>query len=342
MPHEIYLRGRFWHYRGTVAGRRLRGSTKTTDKATAQRIAAEAEAREWRSHLDGAEAVLTMAQAMLAYLEAGKSDRFLSPIAAHWKDTKVKGIAPEAIRQSARKLYPDASPATWNRQVIVPTSAVINHAAAMGWCSPIKVKRFPTDPKIKEAASLEWVSTFAAQAVKDGLPHLAALCLFMFGTGARIGQACEMTWRDVNLTERTAKLYTEKPTPWTRTAHMPPAVVAAIANIPSNREPDAPVFGYAGRGSVKTPWDNVIDRAEIDELSPHSCRHGFATFMLRKGYDVKTVADAGGWRDPVVVLRTYAHAIKDKTVTNALFDTELTQDSAAQIATIDNQRRKTV
>lgn len=283
-----------------------------------------------------------MTQAMLAYLDAGKSDRFLRPIAEHWKDTKVKSIAPEAIRQSARKIYPDANSATWNRQVIVPTAAVINFAARMGWCSPIKVPRFNTSPKIKEPASLEWVNAFSAQALKDGLPHLAALCLFMFGTGARIGQACEMTWDDVSLSKGTARLYTEKPTPWTRIAHMPPQVVAAIANIPSNRDPASPVFGYAGRGSVKTPWDSVIERAGIEELSPHSCRHGFATHMLRAGYDVKTVADAGGWRDPVVVLRTYAHAIKDKTVTNALFDTNLAQADGAASVSADNERKKSL
>lgn len=281
-----------------------------------------------------------MAQAMLAYLDAGKPDRFLKQIADHWKETRVKTITPLAIQQSARKIYPDASPATWNRQVIVPTAAVINYAAGLGWCSPIKSKRFPTDPKVKEAADLAWVNAFAAQANKDGLPHLAALCLFMFGTGSRIGQACDMTWCDVNLSTGAAKLYTEKPTPWTRTAHMQPAVVAALANIPSNRDPNEPVFGYAGRGSVKTPWDNVIARAGIEHLSPHSCRHGFATFMLRAGFDVKTVAEMGGWRDPVVVLRIYSHGLKDKTVTNVLFDTNLAQADGAPSITTENNRRK--
>ena len=340
MPHEIYKRGRFWHYRGTVAARRFRGTTGTTDKVLAQRIAAEAEAREWRSHLDGTAEVLTMAQAMLAYLDAGKSNRFLKKVSDHWKETKVKTITAEAVRQSAKKIYPDASPATWNRQVIVPTAAVINFAAEMGWCQKIKISRFPTDPKVKEPATLEWVNAFASQAVKDGLPHLAALCLFMFGTGARVGQSCEMTWGDVSLTAAKARLYTEKPTPWTRNAHLPPPIVAALANIPSNRNPDDLVFGYAGRGSVKTPWDNVIKRAGIEALSPHCCRHGFATALLQDGRDVKTVADAGGWRDPVVVLRIYAHATKDKTVTNALFGTNLTQPENALSLTIQKQRKK--
>lgn len=337
MPHEIYQRGRIWHYRGTVEGRRIRGTTGTTDKATAQRIAAEVEAREWRRHLDGAEEVLTMAQAILAYLDAGKSDRFLKPIADHWKEERVKTITPEAIRQSARKLYPNAGANTWTRQVIVPTAAVINHAAAMGWCSPIRVKRFSAQAKEKAPADLAWVTAFAKQAVTDGLPHLAALCLFMFGTGARVGEAVALDWAAVDLPKRRA-IVNQTKTKFTRTAHLPASVVAALANIPSNRNPDDLVFGYACSGSTKKVWKNVAERAGIAPLSPHCCRHGFATTMLRQGFDVKTVAKLGGWKDPTIVLRTYAHALEDHTVTDALFDTNLTQAEGATNLTVINKR----
>jgi hypothetical protein len=52
-----------YSYSGTVAGRRLRGSTGTTDKARAERIAAERESAEWKRHLDGPRRVLTFAKA---------------------------------------------------------------------------------------------------------------------------------------------------------------------------------------------------------------------------------------------------------------------------------------
>ena len=48
-------------------------------------------------------------------------------------------------------------------------------------------------------ATVEWVRMFADQAVADDLPHLAALCVFMFGTAARVGEACRLLWRDVDL-----------------------------------------------------------------------------------------------------------------------------------------------
>lgn len=335
MPVQTYRRGSVWHYRGTVAGRRLRGSTGTTDKALAQRIAAEAEAREWRRHLDGPGADVTFAQCAIAYRQAGKPDRFLDKIEDHWRDTPIRQITAGAIKQSALKLYPTASAATRNRQVIKPTAAIINFAAELEWCSPIKVKRFPEATKPKVPTTLEWVKAFAAHAS----PHLGALALFMFGTGARITEAISITWGDVDLEERVATIRQDKVQD-TRRAHLPTPVVVALANIPSNREPDALVFPYAARDSVYDAWAAAIRRAGIKTLSPHSCRHGFATEMLRAGKDVKTVARLGGWKDAGTVLRTYAHALEDPTVTDAPFDTPVTQSATNPKVTNRKIRRK--
>jgi hypothetical protein len=104
MSVEIYKRGKIWHYRGTVAGRRLRGTCGTPDKKIAQRIAAEAENSGWRRHLDGPGAHVTFAQAAIAYRDAGKSHRFLAAIEDFWKDSPIREITAGAIRQSAQKL----------------------------------------------------------------------------------------------------------------------------------------------------------------------------------------------------------------------------------------------
>lgn len=335
MPIKVYRRGKIWHYRGTVAGRRLRGSTETKDKTTAQRIASEREKAAWTRHLDGPAATLTFAQAATAYRVAEKSTRFLSPVEDHWKDTPVREISAGAIRQSARRLYPDAGPATRNRQVIVPTQAIINHAAEMGWCSPIRVKRFKVTSKVKTPVTLEWVEAFAANAS----PHLGALCIFMFGTGARISEALAVTWADIDLTAATALIRQTKVNA-ERTAHLPPRVVAALANIPSNRDPGDSVFRYVSRDSARPVWNSVIARAGIKQLSFHSCRHGFATTLLHNGVDVVTVAKMGGWKDVTEVVKTYGHARSEKTLTDAIFDTNLTQPQKRETATHWKKRKK--
>lgn len=337
MPLKIAKRNKIYHYSGTVSGRRLRGTTGTSDKKTAQRIAAEIESAEWKRHLDGPGADLRFSQASIAYRSSQKSPRFLDKIEDHWKDTLIRDVTPGAIRQSAIDLYPNAKSSTRNRQVIAPTQAVINHAAELDWCSPIKVKRFKESRKRKIPAPLEWVEAFSEQAVADRLPHTAALCLFMFGTGARRGEACALRWSDVSLIENTAVINQTKIEDQ-RLAHLSPPVVAALANIPSNRHPDALVFNYASGTSVGQVWGNIAKRAGIAPMSPHCCRHGFATTMLRAGIDPVTVAARGGWKDVATVMKYYAHATDDLTVTDVLFGTKLTQDKNLSPLTTDNKR----
>lgn len=264
---------------------------------------------------------MSFADAAIAYRQAGKPTRFLEMVEDYWKDTLVKDITDQAVKRAAITLYPRATAGTRNRHVIVTTQAVINYCAEQGWCHRLRVKRFKVESKIKEPATVEWVEAFA----ENSSPHLGALCLFMFGTAARLGEAVRLTWDDVDLNARTARIRQTK-IGKERIAHLQPKLIVALANIPSNRNPQDRVFKYKSRENVRQVWDNAIKRAKIRKLSPHSCRHGFATTMLRRGVDVKTVAYLGGWEDIATLVKTYAHAMKDLTITNAIFDTNLAQD----------------
>lgn len=318
MPLKIYQRGEIWHYRGTVAGRRLRGSTGATKKEDAARAAAEIEARAWKRRFDGPGAVLTFAQAAMLYRAAGKPTRFLDRVEDHWKDTLVKDITAGGIRQSAIELYPGTTGATRNRQVIVPTQAIINHAAEAELCPPIRVKRFKIDTKVKKPATLEWVKAFMAVSP----PHLAGLALFMFLTGARISEALAVQWSDVDLEARTVLIRQTK-IGAERLAHLPEPLVVAIANIP--REKGRSVFRYVSRSSGLNAWRAAAKRAKGDMLPFHSCRHGFATALLQAGIDPVTVAKLGGWKTPKHVFQTYGHASDDPTLTDKISGTPVTQ-----------------
>jgi integrase len=319
MPLHLYKRGEIWHYRGTVAGRLLRGSTKTASKETAMRIAAAAEQRAWNRRLDP-QGTLTFAQAAMLYRKAGRSDRFLRKVEDYWKDTPVKHITAGAVRTSAIELYPSAGPATRNRQAIVPAQAIINHAADHELCQPLRVKRFPVKRKVKEPTTWEWVQAFMAAATK---PNLAGLACLMFLTGARISQALAIDWKDVDFQRGNVLIRATKKGDDDRLAHMPPALIAALANIPGDRT--GKVFEFKSRGNCRTQWAGAIKRAGIKKLSYHSCRHGFATGLLNKGVSPVTVAKRGGWKSPQQVFATYGHDVADENVTDVLTGTPQTQ-----------------
>lgn len=326
MPLKLFKRrtrdGRdIWHYRGTVAGNRLRGTTGTTDRKVAARIASEIENRTHKRHLDGPEKTLTFPQAVALYLKAGKSDQYLGKIEDHWKNTEVRKMTAGAIRQSAVDLYPDAGGATRNRQVITPTQAIINHCAELELCPPIRIKRFRFDAKIKKPVSLEWVMALAAHA----RPTMKALVLTMFSTACRFSEAHRLEWADIDFQQRTIKIRDTK-TGNERFAHMTQPLLVALANLPRDKKPF-----YPGESTLRRHWDaDVAATAKLVEgferLTFHSCRHGFATKMLRDGVDPKTAAGLGGWADIGLFMSTYAHAMKDATLTEGLFGTRATRD----------------
>jgi len=323
MPLKIHKRAKspYWQYRGTIDGRLIRGTTKTTDKAIAQRLAAERDAREWKRSLDGPASVLTFAQAAILYRNAGKPTRHLERVENYWKETPVRQITGTAIKDSCQKIYPTTGAATWNRQVIVPTQAIINFASEQELCPPLKVKRFTTVSKVKEPATWEWVEAFMLHA---GTPHLGALTCFMFLTAARISEALSVEWSDIDMTACTVKIRQGKLGGDERVAHLPSPLVVALANIGGR---NGRVFKFKSRSNLKTQWEGAIRRAGIKRLTPHSCRHGFATTLLQNGVDVITVAKLGGWKSPALVLSTYGHAMRDPKLTDRLIGTKLTHES---------------
>lgn len=325
MPLKLYKRGKVWHYRGTVAGRRIRGSTKTADQATAARAASEIEAREWKCNFDGPEAVLTFAQAAMLYRKAGKEIRFLDPIEDHWKDTLVKDIKPSAVRQMAIELFPKAGNATRNRCGIVPCQAVINHAADAELVPYIRVKKFKVEKKIKPPFTLDWVNAFCEHAES---PYIEALALFMFATGARISEALAVQWDNVDLKARTAIIPKTKIAEQ-RQVNLPARLFVAIANLP--KVEGRGIFWYRTSGDLRSRWESAIKRAGIKRMTPHSGRHGFATATLRsRKIDPKTAAKLGGWKSIRHFMETYAHAIDDITLNTVVFDTPVAQDDLAE------------
>lgn len=314
MSLKLKKRGEVWHYSGTVAGRRLRGSTKTSLKDEAEHFANAVERRVLQGDRDPG-SVLTFAQAAIEYRKSGKAPRYLDLVEDHWKDMAVKDITRGAIKRAAITLLPNGSGAYRNRAVIVPTQAVINHAAELDMCHPVRASRFHEPKRTKEPATADWIIAFMAHSS----PHLGALACFMFATGARISEALGVAWRDVDMHAARVRIIMGKTGGEERVAHMPPELIAALANLLSNREPDVALFPYAAYDSVRKPWDAAVKRAGIKAVTPHGCRHGFATGLLHAGIDPITVAKRGGWKSPAQLFSTYGHAMDDETVADRLF-----------------------
>lgn len=336
MPLTPYQRGDTWWARGKVEynGRPISGyireSTGASTEAGARDWIAERTNREERRHLLGEdeadEREYTFAMAVMEYEASPETAKHLIPIVQRLGHLPVRKITPEQVRDLARQLYPTNSTDTWRRWVITPARAVINKANRLGRCPPIRIAGF-TKPEMiaqdkrrgkksrqaKTPGSWEWLLAFREHA---GRYH-SALALFMFATGARVGQAIAMTPKHLNLEQGLAIIPGAKGHA-DRIVRLAPEVVEELKALPP-REPkgwqrkpaNLRVFGFASRTGPLQGWQTACRRAGIEYLPPHSSgRHGFGQEMrVRQGVDSKAIEAVGGWSPQSnLVDRVYTHA----------------------------------
>lgn len=251
----------------------------------------------------------TFREAAESFVENGGSGRHLPRVVEYFGDRPLTEIVPFDIREMALVLYPHQKNATRNRQAMAPALAVMRHGYDRGWCGYIRIRRFKEErPKRKVPAPRAWLHAFARQCRKDGLENLAALVLFMATSGARVSEAINARWKDVDIARRTVLLRKTK-TETNSTRGLTGEVADRIAALRGAAGPEDRVFGYSSRQSVNTRIAAVCKRAEISYKSSHACgRHTFATSAMEMGLDISTTMKAGGWRSSAVFLQTYVHS----------------------------------
>lgn len=262
---------------------------------------------------------MTFAGAVLHYPAKPREAVYLQPIVRRIGNTAVKSLTGQFIKALAREMLPDAAVDTWQRQVVTPTRAVINNAHELGLCPYLKVKAFTRNERIEQdrkrgrasrqkkvPGSWDWLDAFRAEALSRRNPYQAALAHFMFVSGARITQSVTIEPRDLDLQRSRVRIPAAKghEAQWVQ---ITTALVVELANLPPR---NGRIFGYLSRHGVYTAWHSICEAAGIETIMPHAAgRHGFGTEMLvRQGLDPATVAEAGRWASPRVLLETYSHA----------------------------------
>lgn len=254
-------------------------------------------------------AIKTFREAAESYVEHGGDGRHLPRVIERLGDQMLLDIVPFDIEVMALELYPDQKNSTRNRQAVAPALAVMRYGYRRGWCDFIHIKRFREEkPKRKVPATPAWLHAFTRQCRKDDLEHLAALVLFMACTAARVTEAINVRWRDVNLARRKVLLRKTK-TEENSSRDFTDEVATRLSALRGTADDDERVFGYTTRQAVNTRIAAVCKRAEISYKSSHACgRHTFATTAMDMGLGIRTTMDAGGWKSSAVFLETYVHS----------------------------------
>lgn len=225
-----------------------------------------------------------------SYMTNGGEKRFLKIIIKHFAGRPLSSISQAAIDGCAAALYPDAPATTRNRQIHTPISAVLKHAG---------IDRDVKRPKgWRGQPRLHWLAEESMFDLIDGANGVSqvfgAFMTFLFYCGPRLSEALRLEWSDVELARSYAFLRrTKNGEP--QAAHLPPVVVAALANLPRD---GARVFD----GLTKTrQLYQKLEKAERisgvtipDGIAFHITRHTYGALMRQH---VKSLVDTRRWKD---------------------------------------------
>lgn len=315
-----------WSIRGSYLGISVDRSTGTPRKALAAKQLTLLEGKIERGEFPEKAAApigKTFIAAAVAYMRAGGERENMSRLIAHFGETPVDEIGQSEIDDAALLLYPIATPATRNRKVYTPVSAVL-HSAGLD----IRVKR-PKGAKGKlVTAFLSPEDAFAIIAAADAQETAFGMLLrFLLYTGCRIGEAMALRWEDVAFEQGLAYIgKTKNGDP--RTAKLRDDLREEMLKF-ANGVTQGKVFPFRRGGGLKdrltraklaacgvapkprkqgeTKFDRRIPPHRLSWVGFHTFCHTWATWLRRYARaDLQTLVGTGRWRDPRSAAR-YAH-----------------------------------
>lgn len=297
---------------------RVRARAGSDNSQLAEEEARALEARILRDAYHGERrGARSFSEAVVSYVESKPrspdTTELLNRLLRALGDMPLSAIDQTAVVKARRAmLAPGAKPATFARHVIIPLRAVMMHAHRLKWCDA------PTF-EVPRQASGRTSYLFPAEAdrlIAAAAPHLRPLLILLLATGARLGEALDLDWRDTDLRGARVIFWRTK-SGKRRDAALPPVAVAALANLPYRAGPvilthHGEPYGprESGGGSrIKTAWNAALRRAGLDPaLTPHDLRHSWASWHYAAHRDLLKLMAEGGWASVAMVTR-YAHLL---------------------------------
>lgn len=213
---------------------------------------------------------------------------------ADWRDQRLREVAPGSV----------------NREMVLMSSAL--NVARRDWglikVNPLADVRKPSKPPPRDRLvtpdELERLRFSAGDDLTRATARAFHAFLFSIETAMRAGEVCGLTWANVDLDRRVARLlHTKNGHP--RDVPLSSEAVRLLQALP----PADPVFGLKPR-QLDALWRKLRDRAGVVGLTYHDSRAS-AISRLSKKLDVLTLARMVGHKD-IKMLMTYYRTPADQ------------------------------
>lgn len=300
----------FWRIRGTHYGQYVDRTSKARERKDARKVAEEIEeAIECGRFAKPGEP--TFDAAAMNYMNAGGDPRPLPRLSKHIGSTLLRDLNQETIDALALKMLPEASPATRNREVYTPISAVLKRAG-----QSFQLRR-PKGARGRELIGWLWPEQAACLFEEaDKIDREFGLLLrVLCYTGLRLGEAINHFAIDgLRLNEGAGfafipKTKNGKPRP----IHFPPHIVEALkAHSRGLDRKGQNVFRFHKGSKIYVMLRRAAAAATIElpeRQAFHLFRHTYGTWMRRYGgLDSRGLVGTGAW-DCEQSANRYAHTV---------------------------------
>lgn len=293
-------RNKVYRIRGTYRKVYVDETTETAIKAKAEALRKDWEARIERGEFSR-EPELTFAAAASSYLDAGGQTNFIKPITNYFGPKKIASKITQAVVDAAAvALYPAATPATRNRQVYTPISAILRHAGIkLDLRRPKGAQGVPRRVWLRPE---QFEALVAAATSEDA--EFGALIILLCYTGLRLSEALRIECGGVNV-EAAEALCEQTKNGDPRMVYLPDRVIAALTNHPRGLDRKERLFRWSKSAEIYLLAERIYAKAGVDhgDAPFHILRHTFGAWMTRVGADLVAT---GAWRSDTAA-RGYQH-----------------------------------
>jgi integrase len=181
-----------------------------------------------------------------------------------------------------------------------------------------KLKLFGVDNRIENVMTPEQLQRLmdTLNTVNDRRRVASLVIKFLFFTGARVSEALNARWVDVDRSTRTwAVLATNSKSKQRRSIPINDAAMAVLDELKSEGRSEWLFTSSRGDGkqrmtTINKVWQQIRNDAELPSLRLHDLRHGFASMLVNSGRTLFEVQQILGHSDSKVTER-YAHLSTD-------------------------------
>ena len=164
----------------------------------------------------------------------------------------------------------------------------------------VDAQREQTRTGAKKAAPTRITLAQASALKQQSDPLDQLLMCVLLDHGLRVGEVAALEAQAFDLDHGTLTFYREK-VDLVQTHRLSDDTLAAASAALGGLQADARLFGVDR--TIRRRVGQLGAAVGLQKLSPHDCRHAWATWATRAGTPTKALQDAGGWSSPAMPLR---------------------------------------